>query len=161
VPLATVADFEIGRGPTAIARYDRTRRVTIEADMVGNHALGEGTTAIYNLPTARNLPPGVTLKEAGDVEVMGEVFSSFALAMGAGLMMVYGVLILLFASFTQPCHDPVLAAALHRRRHHRAPAHRPGDLHAGRDRHPDADGDRDEKRDHAGRFCRRGNPPRR
>ncbi len=33
---------------------------------------------------------------------MNEVFSSFALAIGAGLMMVYGVLVLLFGSFTQP-----------------------------------------------------------
>ena len=102
VPLSVAATFEIGRGPTAINRYDRQRRVTIEADMAGNHALGEGLSAVYGLPTARALPPGVELKQAGDVEVMGEVFSSFALAMGAGLMMVYGVLILLFASFTQP-----------------------------------------------------------
>ena len=33
---------------------------------------------------------------------MAEVFSGFAMAIGAGLMMVYGVLILLFGSFTQP-----------------------------------------------------------
>ncbi len=102
VPLSSVADFSIGRGPTAINRYDRTRRVTVEADLVGNHALGEGLAAIYALPTAKNLPAGVTIKQSGDVEVMSEVFESFATAMGAGLMMVYGVLILLFASFTQP-----------------------------------------------------------
>jgi hydrophobe/amphiphile efflux-1 (HAE1) family protein len=102
VPLSSVADFDIGRGPTAISRYDRTRRVTIEADMVGTHPLGEGLAAVYALPTAKNLPPGIRLKEAGDVEVMAEVFESFAVAMGAGLMMVYVVLILLFASFTQP-----------------------------------------------------------
>ncbi len=33
---------------------------------------------------------------------MGEVFESFEQAMGAGLMMVYAVLVLLFASFLQP-----------------------------------------------------------
>jgi len=33
---------------------------------------------------------------------MSEVFSSFAAAMGAGLMMVYGLLVLLFGSFLQP-----------------------------------------------------------
>ena len=102
VPLSSVADFAIGRGPTVINRYDRTRRVTIEADMVGTHALGEGLAAVYGLPTAKALPAGVSIKEAGDVEVMTEVFESFATAMGAGLMMVYGVLILLFASFTLP-----------------------------------------------------------
>ena len=102
VPLAAVAEFDMRRGPTAINRYDRTRRVTLEADLTGNGALGEATAAIYALPTAKNLPPGVELREFGDVEVMAEVFSSFAAAMGAGLMMVYGVLILLFGSFGQP-----------------------------------------------------------
>jgi hydrophobe/amphiphile efflux-1 (HAE1) family protein len=102
VPLETVADFEMRRGPTAINRYDRTRRVTVEADLTGNAALGEALKAIYALPAAKNLPPGVELREFGDVEIMGEVFSSFAAAMGAGLMMVYGVLILLFGSFGQP-----------------------------------------------------------
>ncbi len=33
---------------------------------------------------------------------MGEVFEGFALAMGAGLMMVFGVLVLLFGNFLQP-----------------------------------------------------------
>ena len=33
---------------------------------------------------------------------MGEVFASFAKAMGAGIMMVYAVLVLLFGSFLQP-----------------------------------------------------------
>jgi multidrug efflux pump subunit AcrB len=33
---------------------------------------------------------------------MGQVFSSFGAAMGAGLLMVYGVLILLFGGFGQP-----------------------------------------------------------
>ena len=33
---------------------------------------------------------------------MAEVFEGFAQAMGAGLMMVYAVLVLLFGSFLQP-----------------------------------------------------------
>jgi hydrophobe/amphiphile efflux-1 (HAE1) family protein len=102
VPLAAVADFEMGRGPTAINRYDRSRRVTIEGDLRGEHALGEALDAIYTLPAAQNLPPGVELRRFGDVEIMQEVFASFAAAMGAGLMMVYAVLILLFGSFVLP-----------------------------------------------------------
>jgi hydrophobe/amphiphile efflux-1 (HAE1) family protein len=101
-PLSVVADFDMGRGPTAINRYDRTRRVTIEADLSGHAALGEALAAIRALPTASKLPPGVEIRDSGDVEVMGEVFSSFAAAMGAGLLMVYGVLVLLFGSFVQP-----------------------------------------------------------
>ena len=102
VPLDSVADFDRGRGPTAINRYDRSRRVTVEADMTGQHPLGEGLAALYALPTAQHMPAGTELKQSGDAEIMNEVFSSFLLAIGAGLMMVYGVLILLFGSFTLP-----------------------------------------------------------
>jgi multidrug efflux pump subunit AcrB len=102
VPLSAVADIELGQGPTAIDRYDRRLRVALEGDMNGTDALGEVLKAVYALPTAKNLPFGVTLGQTGDAEVMGEVFESFAMAMGAGIMMVLGVLILLFGSFTQP-----------------------------------------------------------
>ena len=54
------------------------------------------------LPAAKNLPAGVEIKQFGDAEVMGEVFESFAKAMGAGIMMVFAVLVLLFGSFLQP-----------------------------------------------------------
>ncbi|HYA72391.1 MAG TPA: efflux RND transporter permease subunit, partial [Roseiarcus sp.] len=102
VPLSVVADFSIDHGPTAINRYDRTRRVTIEGDLRGEAALGDAVNAIRALPTAKKLPPGVEIRETGDVEVMSEVFTSFAEAIGAGVMMVYVVLVLLFGSFLQP-----------------------------------------------------------
>ncbi|MBZ6078813.1 efflux RND transporter permease subunit [Microvirga puerhi] len=102
VPLSSVADITFAQGPTSIDRYDRALRVALEADMRGTDALGEVLEAIYNLPTAKNLPPGVTIKQTGDAEVMTEVFTSFGKAMGAGIMMVLGVLILLFANFLQP-----------------------------------------------------------
>ncbi|RUP17321.1 efflux RND transporter permease subunit [Methylobacterium sp.] len=102
VPLATVADISLGQGPTGIDRYDRAVRVALEGDMQGSDALAELIGQVMNLPTAKNLPPGVTISQTGDAEVMGEVFEGFALAMGAGLMMVFGVLILLFGNFLQP-----------------------------------------------------------
>jgi hydrophobe/amphiphile efflux-1 (HAE1) family protein len=102
VPLSAVADIEFGKGPTAIDRYDRALRVALEADLRGTDALGPVIAAVNALLTARNLPAGVTIKETGDAEVMAEVFSSFGKAMGAGVMMVLGVLILLFGNFLQP-----------------------------------------------------------
>ncbi len=102
VPLITVADVTMGKGPSSIERYDRLRRVAIGADLVGTDALGEALSAVYRLPAAKDLPPGVVLRESGDVEVMSETFASFGLAMGAGVMMVYSVLVILFGSFLQP-----------------------------------------------------------
>ncbi len=102
VPLATVAEISFGQGPTAIERFDRVRRIAVEADMLGTDALGEVIEQSMQLPAARNLPPGVEIRTSGDAEVMAEVFQSFATAMGAGLLMVFGVLVLLFGSFLQP-----------------------------------------------------------
>lgn len=102
VPLSVVADFRLGTGPTAINRLDRERRVTIEADLVGDTPLGLVSEAIHNLPTAKALPPGVEIRNTGDVEIMRDIMTSFMLAIGAGVMMVYAVLVLLFANLAQP-----------------------------------------------------------
>ena len=102
VPLSAVATIENGQGPTTIDRYDRERRVTLGADLVGNTPLGEAIAAVQGLEAARNLPAGVALKQFGDAEIMGEIFESFAKAMGLGIMLVFSVLVVLFASFLQP-----------------------------------------------------------
>ena len=102
VPLSTVATFDYGQGPTAIDRYDRTRRIVLGAGLVTGTPLGDAVDAVMALPAAKNLPEGVEIKQFGAAEVMGEVFESFEKAMGSGLMMVYAVLVLLFASFLQP-----------------------------------------------------------
>ena len=107
------------------------------------------------LPAAKNLPAGVEIKQFGDAEIMGEVFESFAKAMGAGIMMVYAVLVLLFGSFLQPITilfslplsigGAIVALAITGR----------ADQPARRHRHPDADGHRHQERHHARRLRRR------
>jgi multidrug efflux pump subunit AcrB len=104
VPLAQVADFQLSQGPTSIDRYDRQRRVLIGGDLAGTTPLGAAVAGVMALPAAQKdkVPEGVELKQFGDVEVMKEVFESFAKAMGLGIMLVYAVLVLLFGSFLQP-----------------------------------------------------------
>ena len=102
VPLATVADTGFGEGPTTIERYDRRRRVAIEADLVGSTPLGTAIEQVMALSSARNLPAGVTIAKFGDSEIMDEVFSSFSRAIAAGVLMVFAVLVLLFADAMQP-----------------------------------------------------------
>jgi multidrug efflux pump subunit AcrB len=102
VPLSVVADFKMSQGPTSISRYDRRRQVVIGADLAGETPLGDALKAVLAQPAAQNLPAGVAVRQFGDAEVMAEVFESFAQAMGAGIMMMYAVLVLLFGSFLQP-----------------------------------------------------------
>jgi hydrophobe/amphiphile efflux-1 (HAE1) family protein len=101
VPLKTVADISFGMGPSTVRRYNQSRRVAIEADRNGVE-MGEAMDLIKALPTMANLPQGVRLVEVGDAELMRELFSNFLLAIAAGVLMVFAVLVLLFARVFQP-----------------------------------------------------------
>jgi multidrug efflux pump subunit AcrB len=101
VPLDTVARLEMGSGPAQITRFDRRRSVTIKADIAGV-PLGAVTEAVQALPSIRNLPAEVKQKPYGDSERMNELFSEFAIAIVAGVLLVYCVLVLLFHDFAQP-----------------------------------------------------------
>jgi multidrug efflux pump subunit AcrB len=50
----------------------------------------------------KNLPKGVSVKQSGDAESLQELADGFATAMGAGLLMVYALLVMLFGTFLQP-----------------------------------------------------------
>jgi HAE1 family hydrophobic/amphiphilic exporter-1 len=100
-PLASVADLSFQAGPGRIVRYDRERRASVQASM-NNSTLGESLKAANNLPVMKNLPAGVHVATQGDAESMGELFGGFVIAMGAGIGLIYGVLVLLFGSFFKP-----------------------------------------------------------
>jgi multidrug efflux pump subunit AcrB len=92
----------LGQGPISINRYDRARQATVAADLAPGVALGDALAAVNGTPVMKSLPAGVTVKPAGDAEVMRELFEGFAEAMRNGLMLVYALLVLLFGSFLQP-----------------------------------------------------------
>jgi hypothetical protein len=156
VPLKAVADLGFGEGPSRIRRYNQQRRISVDADL-NNAQLGTALDKIRALPIYQHLPPGVQIVEIGTAQYMKELFDSFVLAIVAGVLMVFAVLVLLFARVFQPITIlsalplsiggavlalwlttvPVLAA------------HGVG--------YADADGHRGEEFDSAGRFCDRGN----
>ncbi|MCJ2132161.1 hypothetical protein, partial [Methylobacterium sp. E-045] len=80
-------------------RYDRSIRVSLEAYMEGSDSLGTLIESLMALPTAKNLTRGIAITQTGDAEIMGEVFEGLALSMGTGLMMLFGVRVLLFGNF--------------------------------------------------------------
>ena len=102
VPLLSVATVRQSQGPSSIERYDRERRVELAADLARGMALGNAVQTVFDLSEAHHLPTGVRLQNGGDAEIMGEVFASFATAMGTGLLMVLAVLVLLFGGIFQP-----------------------------------------------------------
>jgi multidrug efflux pump subunit AcrB len=102
VPLKTVADLSFGQGPSVVRRYNQTRRLRFEADLSPGVEIGAGTQKIYNLPTMKNMPQGVRMVKTGNTEFFQEMMQNFALAIGAGILMVLAVLVLLFARVFQP-----------------------------------------------------------
>jgi multidrug efflux pump subunit AcrB len=102
VPLKSVADLSFGQGPSAVRRYNQSRRLFLEADLSPGVELGTARKKIYALPTLKNLPQGVHLIETGDAEFMTELYNNFLLAVGAGVLMVFAVLVLLFVRVFQP-----------------------------------------------------------
>jgi hydrophobe/amphiphile efflux-1 (HAE1) family protein len=101
VPLKAVADISFGEGPTRVRRYNQSRRLFIDADLKGAE-LGPAMKAIYALPTLKNLPQGVHRVDVGDSKYMNELIGNFMIAMGTGILMVFAVLVLLFARVLQP-----------------------------------------------------------
>ncbi len=101
VPLAAVADIQQGSGPSQISRYQRQRNVTLTAELNGR-PLGEVMTQVQALPSVKQLPPGVSFLNTGDAEVFVELFIGFMLAMAAGLICIYMVLLLLFNHALMP-----------------------------------------------------------
>jgi hydrophobe/amphiphile efflux-1 (HAE1) family protein len=102
VPLKTVADLSFGQGPSAVRRYNQTRRAFLQANLSPGVELGTATKKIYALPTLAHLPYGVNLVKTGNTEYFQEMIQNFALAMAAGVLMVLAVLVLLFARVFQP-----------------------------------------------------------
>ena len=101
VPLMNVADVSLGAGPAQITRIDRSRNITITANLNGI-ALGDALEQIEALPSMRNLPEGVRHLRTGDSRWIVEIFSQFAIAMAIGVLSIYAVLVMLFHKFIQP-----------------------------------------------------------
>ncbi len=101
VRLGNVATLSLEGGPAQIERYDRQRNINFEIELAGA-PLGEVAQEVAKLPSIKNMPTGVTQSPVGDVEAMGELFRGFSLAIGAGILCIYIVLVLLFKDFVQP-----------------------------------------------------------
>ncbi len=101
VPLASVATIRFGTGPTAIERYDRQRRINLEANLNGI-ALGTAVEQIHALPSMKALPASVRVMATADAEFMQQLMTSFLKALGGGLLLVYAIQVVLYKDWLQP-----------------------------------------------------------
>ena len=102
VPLSRVADISFGSGPTAIQRYNQNRRVLIGADLAQGVVKGSAQEQIDALPILQDLPQGVIRDVVGEEEWQAELASNFIIALVAGVLLVFAVLVLLYKRLMSP-----------------------------------------------------------
>jgi multidrug efflux pump subunit AcrB len=102
VPLARVADISFGSGPTAIQRYNQSRRIFVGADLAPDVIKGEANKEIYDLQIMKSLPSGVSNEAFGEEEWQAELLVNFVIALVAGILLVLATLILLYKRVMSP-----------------------------------------------------------
>ena len=104
VPLRTVADAEVGRGPSSVGHEDRVRAVVVSADVEeteGNSAQILRTLA-GELAADASMGPGESFKLRGQADETAKSMAGlWSAALLSGLL-IYLILGTLFQSFLQP-----------------------------------------------------------
>src|SRR3954469_22130651 len=102
VPLKVIAKIGFGAGPSQIRRFNQERRVVLGAALAPGALPGEERAHIMNLPAMKNLPQGVHYVAAGEAKWQEELVNNFIIAVLAGVMLVFAVLVLLYRRALPP-----------------------------------------------------------
>jgi HAE1 family hydrophobic/amphiphilic exporter-1 len=101
VPLAEVAYFVKGKGPSQINRVDQERTVLISAG-VYKRPLKDVTSDVVSTIKNMDIPSGYSVKLAGETEEMKESFASLRFALILSIILVYMIMASQFESIIQP-----------------------------------------------------------
>jgi multidrug efflux pump subunit AcrB len=103
VPVMAVVNPVVSTSPISIMRQNGQRSITVSSKVgnrVPSEVIAEATPKIDELKA--KWPNGYSYRVAGEAEDAAEAFGSAGQAMVVALFMVFGLLVLLFGSFTQP-----------------------------------------------------------
>ncbi|MEE3625770.1 efflux RND transporter permease subunit [Nitrospirillum sp. BR 11752] len=101
LPLRAVAEIGMGAGAVQIERFDRARKLAVEADLRGMD-VGEAMKKINELPSMAHMPPGISKPAYGQSQEMQNMMIGFIIALATAFLLILAVLILLFRNFFQP-----------------------------------------------------------
>ena len=102
ITLDQVAQLKIVNGPTQIKRTNRTRRISISANILKGRAMNEITRKADAALAGVRFPSDVSYEYSGQVEMTRKMFSSLTLALFLAIIFVYMILASQFGSFVQP-----------------------------------------------------------
>jgi len=101
IPLAEVAYFSVGKGPTQINRLDQERSVVIAANIY-RRALNKVIDDITKILSSYKLPEGYSAKLGGESQHMQESFKSLTFAAIIAVILIYMIMASIFESLWQP-----------------------------------------------------------
>jgi multidrug efflux pump subunit AcrB len=102
VPLKSVAEISFGSGPVSIQRTAQQRRTSVGADLAPGIVSGDAWKKIEALPAVKNLPDGVSRLNLGQTKWQNEMMRNFVIALLAGVLLVFAVLVLLYRRLLAP-----------------------------------------------------------
>jgi HAE1 family hydrophobic/amphiphilic exporter-1 len=102
IKLGEIANIYYGKGPSQIARKDRSRVITITSNLDESRPVGDIVADIEKAVKGLNLPPDIDIFYAGASEDMGNMFTDMMLAILFAILFVYMIMVSLFESFIHP-----------------------------------------------------------
>jgi len=102
IPLRQLATLSFDEAPSRITHLDKERTATILADIDKEHTLDEVVNAITREMDRLNWEEGFSYTFKGDLETRNSSFGGMGIASAIALLLIFGVLIIQFKSFSQP-----------------------------------------------------------
>ncbi len=102
IPLKQLADIEFSEAPSLISHLDNDRTATILADLDNGYTLDPVIAGIKTQLDNIDWKEGYNYTFKGDLENRNESFGGMGIASVMALLLIFGVLIIQFKSFTQP-----------------------------------------------------------
>jgi multidrug efflux pump subunit AcrB len=85
-----------------VQRYNQNRRVLVGADLASGVLKGDAQAQIDALPVLQDLPVGVIRDVVGEEEWQAELIQNLIIAIIAGVLLVFAVLVLLYKRLMSP-----------------------------------------------------------
>lgn len=102
VPLKQLASISFAEAPSRITHLDNRRTATILADLKKGVTLDEAVAEVQQELDQIEWAPGYSYAFKGDLENRSESFGGLGIATMLAVLLILGVLIIQFKSFTQP-----------------------------------------------------------
>lgn len=102
VPLKQLASISFAEAPSRITHLDNRRTATILADLKKGVTLDEAVAEVRQELDQIEWAPGYSYTFKGDLENRSESFGGLGIATMLAVLLILGVLIIQFKSFTQP-----------------------------------------------------------